>query len=137
MPRKKNIQPLPLESIHYDDGLILEIRDEATREIGRGKDKKYYAEDFRINEFGKIVDKILTLPPIKAKIFLNMLEGKRTTSELSRHMQLDGAIQEERSLWEHAKGIQKEWQILMSALEITHTPEAEEIKKKLHTIRST
>lgn len=137
MPRKKNIQPLPLESIHYDDGLILEIRDEATREIGRGKDKKYYAEDFQINEFGKIVDKILTLPPLKAKIFLNMLEGKRTTSELSRQIQLNGANQEERSLWGHAKRIQKEWQILISALEKINTVEAEEIKKKLRTIRST
>jgi hypothetical protein len=137
MPRKKTIQPQPLETIHLDEGIVIEIRDVATREIGRGKDKEFHAKEFQINILTKIVDKILIAPPIKARIFLDMLEGERTASELSRHMQLDGAIQEERSLWEHAKGIQKEWQILMSALENTHTPEAEEIKKKLHSIRST
>ena len=65
-----------------------------------------------------------------------MLEGKRTASELSRQMQLDGADQEERSLWEHAKGIQKEWGILMAALENANTPEVEEIRNKLRIIRS-
>jgi hypothetical protein len=137
MPRKKTIQPQPLETIYLDEGIVVEIRDAATREIGRGKDKEFHAKEFQINELGKIVDKILTAPPNIAKNFLDKLEGERTASELSRHLQLTGAIQEERSLWEHAKGIQKEWQILMSALENTLTPEAEEIKKKLHTIRST
>jgi hypothetical protein len=137
MPRKKTIQPLPLQSIHYDDEIVLEIRDTATKEIGRGKDKEFHAKEFQTNEFGKVVDKILTLTPNKAKIFLDMLEGKRAASKLSRQMQLDGANQEERSLWEHAKGIQKEWRILMSALENTNTTEAEEIKKKLRNIRST
>jgi hypothetical protein len=66
-----------------------------------------------------------------------MLENERTASELSRYLQLNGANQEERSLWGHAKGIQKEWRVLMSALDSTETAEAEEIKSKLRTIRST
>jgi len=137
MPRKKTIQPQPLETIHLDEGIVIEIRDAATREIGRGKDKEFNAKEFQINELGKIVDEILTAAPNTAKNILDKLEGERTASELSRRLQLSGTIQEERSLWGHAKGIQKEWRILMSALENTHTPEAEEIKKKLHTIRST
>ena len=136
MPRKKTIQPQPIETIRLDEGITIEIRDAATREIGRGKDKEFYAKEFQVNILDKISDKILTLSPSKAKILLDMLEGKRTASELSRQMQLDGADQEERSLWEHAKGIQKEWKILMSALENANTPDVEEIRNKLRIIRS-
>jgi hypothetical protein len=41
MPRKKTVQPDPLESFHLDDGTVVEIRDWRTREIGRGQDKKF------------------------------------------------------------------------------------------------
>jgi hypothetical protein len=136
MPRKKTIQPLPIETIPLDEGIVIEIRDAATREIGRGKDKEFYAKEFQLNTLDKLVDKILTLSPSKAKNILNILEGERTASKLSRQMQLDGADQEERALWEHAKGVQKEWQILMSALKNADSAETEEIKTKLSKIRS-
>lgn len=136
MPRKITIQPQPLEIIHSGEGIVIEIRDAATREIGRGKDKEFYAKEFQINALDKISDKILTLSPTKAKKFLDMLEGKRTTSKLAQQMQVDGAEQEERSLWEHAKGIQKEWRILTSALETSDSANVEEIKAKLRKIRS-
>ena len=83
MPRKITRQPQPLEIIHSGEGIVIEIRDAATREIGRGKDKEFYAKEFQINALDKISDKILTLSPTKAKKFLDMLEGKRTTSKLS------------------------------------------------------
>ena len=91
MPRKKTTQPLPLETIPLDEGIVIEIRDAATREIGRGKDKEFYAKEFQLNTLDKLVDKILTLSPSKAKNILNILEGERTASKLSRQMQLDNA----------------------------------------------
>jgi hypothetical protein len=41
MPRRKTIQPEPLEILTAEDGLVIEIRDAATRLIGRGEDKKF------------------------------------------------------------------------------------------------
>ena len=41
MPRKKLIQPDPLERFNLEDGTPVEIRDWRTREIGRGQDKKF------------------------------------------------------------------------------------------------
>ena len=45
MPRKKNIQPAPLESFDLEDGTLVEIRDWRTREIGQGLDKKFNSEE--------------------------------------------------------------------------------------------
>lgn len=45
MPRKKSVQPAPLESFNLDDGTLVEIRDWRTREIGPGRDKKFNAEE--------------------------------------------------------------------------------------------
>ena len=45
MPRKKTIQPPPSETFALDDGTIVEVRDRETREIGRGLDKKFSAEE--------------------------------------------------------------------------------------------
>ena len=45
MPRKTTIQPAPLETFVLDDGTVIEVRDRETREIGRGLDKKFNAEE--------------------------------------------------------------------------------------------
>jgi len=45
MPRKKTIQPAPLESFDLKDGTLVEIRDWRTREIGQGLDKKFNSEE--------------------------------------------------------------------------------------------
>jgi hypothetical protein len=45
MPRKKSVQPPPLESFNLDDDTLVEIRDSRTREIGQGQDKKFNAEE--------------------------------------------------------------------------------------------
>jgi hypothetical protein len=39
MPRRKTIQPLPLDSFSLKDGTIVEVRDETCRIIGRGLHK--------------------------------------------------------------------------------------------------
>ena len=45
MPRKKTIQPQPLQQFDLEDGTTVEVRDWRTREIGQGKDKKFNAEE--------------------------------------------------------------------------------------------
>ena len=45
MPRQKTVQPLPIEAFHLEDGTLVEVRDWRTREIGRGQDKKFEAEE--------------------------------------------------------------------------------------------
>lgn len=39
MPRKRTIQPAPLQSFTLPDGTLVEVRDESTWEIGRGQHK--------------------------------------------------------------------------------------------------
>ena len=56
MPRKKTIQPAPLESFALDDGTVVEVRDRETREIGRGLDKKFNAEEFDWQVVNGLVD---------------------------------------------------------------------------------
>lgn len=45
MPRKRTVQPEPSESFTLDDGTIVEVRNHNTREIGRGLDKKFNADE--------------------------------------------------------------------------------------------
>lgn len=51
MPRKKTIQPDPLESYTLEDGTIVEHRDETCQEIGKGLHKR--------NEYEAIRDAVL------------------------------------------------------------------------------
>ena len=45
MPRKKTIQPEPLYTLTTDNGIVAEVRDFATREIGPGMDKQFLSEE--------------------------------------------------------------------------------------------
>lgn len=56
MPRKTTIQPAPLENFVLDDGTVVEVRDRETREIGRGLDKKFNAEELDWQVVNGLVD---------------------------------------------------------------------------------
>lgn len=56
MPRKTTIQPAPLETFALDDGTVVEVRDRETREIGRGLDKKFNAEELDWQVVNGLVD---------------------------------------------------------------------------------
>ena len=45
MPRKKTIQPQPLQQFDLEDGTTVEVRDWRTREIGQGKDKEFNSDE--------------------------------------------------------------------------------------------
>jgi len=55
MPRKKTVQPDPLESLTLEDGTIVEIRDESCQIIGRGLHKRDAYEINRDHVLEKIV----------------------------------------------------------------------------------
>lgn len=56
MPRKTTIQPTPLETFVLEDGTVVEVRDRETREIGRGQDKKFNAEELDWQVVNGLVD---------------------------------------------------------------------------------
>ena len=56
MPRRKTVQPAPLETFTCEDGLIIEVRDENCAEIGRGLHKRNVYETKR-NEVVALVAK--------------------------------------------------------------------------------
>ncbi len=47
MPRKKTIQPNPIESFSLEDGTIVEVRDETCLETGKGLYKRHEYEAIR------------------------------------------------------------------------------------------
>ena len=55
MPRKKTVQPDPLESLTLEDGTIVEIRDESCQIIERGSHKRDAYEINRDHVLEKIV----------------------------------------------------------------------------------
>ena len=60
MPRKKTIQPAPLHTFTTDNGIVAEIRDYATREIGPGLDKKFIAEELDWQVLNGIFDDLMS-----------------------------------------------------------------------------
>jgi hypothetical protein len=57
MPRKKTIQPQPLESFSLLDGTLVEVRDETCQEIGRGLHKRDAYEKWR----DKVAEKVIPI----------------------------------------------------------------------------
>jgi hypothetical protein len=60
MPRKKTIQPPPVEEFTLPDGTIVEIRDETCKIIGRGLHKRDAYEKKRDEVLAKVVNDYLT-----------------------------------------------------------------------------
>jgi hypothetical protein len=67
MPRKKTVQPLPLEELIIDDGTIVDlrheeydVRDETCQEIGQGLHKRDAYEKKRDRVLHKVADDYLT-----------------------------------------------------------------------------
>jgi hypothetical protein len=61
MPRKKTIQPLPVEWFTLPDGIIVEIRDETCKIIGRGLHKQDAYEKKLYEVLAQVVGDYLTM----------------------------------------------------------------------------
>lgn len=115
MPRKKTIQPAPLEVHDYGD-IIIEIINKDTRPIGRGQDKAFNASELNFQVLNKLVDMYLSKEESEHKLALELLEGDRKISKLARQLEMWGYDEEDRALREHAKSIRKHWQVLKAAM---------------------
>jgi hypothetical protein len=60
MPRKKTVQPPPLDSFTLENGIEVEVRDWRTREIGRGQDKKFNSEELDWQVLNGLVDDLMS-----------------------------------------------------------------------------
>lgn len=115
MPRKKTIQPPPIKVIETHD-LVIEIRDKDTRDIGRGLDKKFDADQLDWQILTGLVDMYLSNDRKQRKLALELLESKRGASKLARKLEEWGyGDLSERALRGHAKRVREHWTALMEA----------------------
>ena len=115
MPRKKTVQPKPLEIIETP-GFTIEVVDKDTRQIGRGQDKAFNASEFDFQVLNKLVDMYLSKSQSQHELAIELLEGHRKASKLARQLQIWGYDEEERSLREHAKSIRRHWVAYKNAM---------------------
>lgn len=115
MPRKKTIQPAPLEVHDYGD-LIVEIIDKDTRPIGRGQDKAFNSSELDFQVLSKLVEMYFSKNESERKLAIELLEDDRKTSKLARQLQMWGYDEEDRALREHAKSIRKHWLVFKAAM---------------------
>lgn len=105
MPRKKTVQPEPLETFEVDN-VTVEIRDYATREIGRGLDRKFVAEDLIFQVLIGLVDDEQSGDPKRIERAATALAS---THAMARHL-LDGGYEmDERTARRHGKKIISEY----------------------------
>jgi hypothetical protein len=115
MPRKKTVQTAPKETIDAGE-FVIEIRDRDTREIGRGKDKKFVSGELNSQVLHGLVDMLLSSSVKSRKEALIYLESPRAESKLARYLQLGGYDLSDRALRQHAKDIRREWRIYRAAM---------------------
>ena len=115
MPRKKTIQPAPLEVHDYGD-LIVEIIDKDTRPKGRGQDKAFNSSELNFQIMSKLVEMYLSKNESEHKLAIELLEGARKTSKLANQLYSWGYEEKERTLREHAKSIRKHWLVFKAAM---------------------
>ena len=115
MPRKPTVQPGPLQVI-VTKGLLIEIRDKGTREIGRGKNKAFESSELHFQVLHGLVDMLLSEVKSKRIEALEYLEGHRVISKLARYLQLCGYEQSDRALRRHASEIRRKWRNYRNAM---------------------
>lgn len=117
MPRKKTVQPEPLETIVCED-FIIEIRDHETQLIGRGKANQFKGQEIVFQILDIVMDYYLSNDPKKKDKAIAWLESDRTGGEFNRYLQQQAKFElDERTFWRHIKRARREWQILKAALD--------------------
>ena len=111
MPRKKTVQPAPLKVIKAGD-IEIEIRDAATRVIGRGEDKKFLTGE-TINQIViGLVDDLLSKKQPRITRARDALDNN---SSLATYLALGGYEQDDRTLRRYAAAVRKEFTIYKNA----------------------
>jgi len=114
MPRKKTIQPEPLETIVFED-FIIEIRDHHTRLIARGSDKQWKVDSLVDGILAGLIDVIQKGNETQVRQVREMLENPRGIPKFIKQLQLDGYTESERTLRKYAEKARARWQTLLGA----------------------
>ena len=123
MPRKKTVQPEPLETIVCKD-FIIEIRDRKTQLIGRGMANYFEGQEVVFKILHIVMDCYLSNDAKKRDKAIAWLEGDRTGGEFNKHLQQQAEFHlDERTFWRHIKRARQEWQTLKAALDLHNQSE--------------
>ena len=107
MPRKKKLQPEPTETFTLDDGTVVEIRDNRTREIGRGLEKKFNAEELDWQVLHGIFDDLKSNDPSRVNRANVALSSNHA---MERHLSSGGYEMDERTGRRHGRSIRKKYE---------------------------
>jgi hypothetical protein len=117
MPRRPTVQPSPLETFTLDDGTLVEVRDHATREIGRGLDKKFLAEETDWQVLHGLVDDLESGDPARITRAGDALASNHA---MERYLYAGEYGMNERTGRRHGKSIRKKYQTLMRIVHAVH-----------------
>jgi hypothetical protein len=106
MPRKQTIQPIPLSYFNLEDGTVVEIRDWRTREIGRGADKKFIAEDLDWQVLNGLFDDLMSGNPFREN---RATEALASNAALERFLFGGGYEFDERTGRRHGKTVREKY----------------------------
>jgi hypothetical protein len=115
MPRRKTIQPDPLQLIVTDE-LIIEIRDWARRAIGRGEIEKYQSIDFQMRFLDWLIDQTVQVGFRNRVQLIDLLEGPRKVAALARQISVwDGGHYSDQTYRRHAIKVRQHWSAFRQA----------------------
>ena len=114
MPRKKTVQPEPLEAFELN-GALIEIRGHETREKGRGLDKKWKATNTSDGILAKLIHMIQTGDRKEVEMAIDALEKPRHIPTFVKTLNQWGYTESGRTLRKHMVQIRDQWKTLVKA----------------------
>lgn len=109
MPRKKTIQPQPLQRFNLEDGRTVEVRDWRTREIGPGKDKEFNSEELDWQVLNGLFDDLQS----GESYLRNRAEGALVSNgAMERFLYDAGYEMDERTGRRHGKSIREKYNLM-------------------------
>jgi hypothetical protein len=106
MPRKKTVQPQPLNQFDLEDGTLVEVRDWRTREIGQGLDKQFNAEELDWQVLNGLFD---DLQSEDKSIQTRALAALVSNGAMERFLYSAGYEMDERTGRRHGKSIREKY----------------------------
>lgn len=106
MPRQKTVQQLPIQAFHLEDGTLVEVRDWRTREIGRGQDKKFEAEELDWQVLLGLFDDLMSGCRKREE---RAAQALASNAAMERHLLNGGYEMDERTARRHGKTIRENY----------------------------
>lgn len=122
MPRKKTVQPDPLQAFVLPDGTQVEVRDWNTRERGRGLDKQFISDELDWQVLLGLYDDLLSGDPNRRERAENALASNRG---MDNYLNAGGYELDERTGRRHGASIRakyEEIEKIRKAANVTDSP---------------